>query len=203
MLTCSWSSDFGKSATTRSVLVSLLVSCSVKQPALEMAWLWIFAFWERCILTFFLWWNAVRLILGQRQQNIGWCSSGIVESICHLFAVSSDFREIWFFHPVVPCSFTLVPPYTLYPHSPVLPQGRMCSPYLGLNLCVKATGTIHDWPLPLPPPSELYLDLQEKICGFLQAFNSEVFWKTIILFVPCWMLWLLQIRVWLFSASFP
>lgn len=70
----------------------------------------------------------------------------------------------------------------------------MCSPYLGLSLCVQATGTIHDWPLPLPPPSELYLDLQEKICGFLQAFNSEVFWKTVILFVPCWMLWLLQIR---------
>lgn len=67
----------------------------------------------------------------------------------------------------------------------VLPSGRYVLPRSG-NLFVWRP---QDWDLPPPHPflSELYFRSAVKTWGFLQAFNSEVFWKTVILFVLCCM----------------
>lgn len=66
-------------------------------------------------------------------------------------------------------------------------------PISGTHVCLREISLrIGPCSLTPPPPSELYLDLQEKIWGFLQAFHCEVFWKTVILFVPCCTLWLLK-----------
>lgn len=133
------------------------------EPAWLMRWEWD-SILTLCILgevrlTFSLLWNAVRLILGQsmdpRQQSMDWHSNGRVESICHLFVVSSDFIELWFSHPVLLLQFYPCPPHTLYPHSLVLPEGRMSSPDLGLTFVWRPQGESTIGPSLLLSPSSL------------------------------------------------
>lgn len=173
---------------------------------------WSYEFWERCILTVSPSWYAVRLIL---EQRLAWIDivrrakyrlarwKAFVISLQRAQTSERSGPRVLPAPLSLPTWFFAVLP--LHPASPlILPGGgRTSFPHLGPMFVWRPQGDLaQDWPLPLPPPSELYWDLQEKIWGFLQAFNSEVFWKTVILFVPCCMLWLLQTPAWLFSASF-
>lgn len=69
----------------------------------------------------------------------------------------------------------------------VLPSGRNVLPGSGNLFVWRPLGDLKIGICPLLPLSELYFRSAVKIWGFLQAFNSEVFWKTVILFVLCCM----------------